>query len=189
MGETLRAFLDASVLYPVSLRNLLMRLAIDDVYQARWSMRVHEEWIRAVLRDKPAIPEARLHEVRDGMDAHAADAMVTGFEPLIDGLVLPDPDDRHMLAAAIVCGANVIVTRNLRDFPRPILDPFNIEAQHPDEFIRHLVDTAPGAVIDAVTNQQARLRNPVVPMPDLLSLFERLGLAETVDALRRLMPR
>src|SRR5271165_295746 len=110
MPGSFRAFLDASVLYPVSLRHLLMRLTLARLYQARWSAKVHEEWIRAVLRDNPSIPTARLHDLRDAMDERAHDAVVTGYEALIDSLTLPDPDDRHVLAAAIVARADVIVT-------------------------------------------------------------------------------
>ncbi len=186
-GRRTRAFLDASVLYPVSLRNLLMRLTIDDLYQARWAADVHAEWIRAVLRDNPSLPMARLHEVRDAMDAHADDALVSGYSSLVTSLTLPDPNDRHVLAAAIVANADVIVTRNLRDFPATALSPYGIEAQHPDEFVRHLLDLAPAAVVAAVAAQQARLTKPPVSLPDLLALFERLGLAETVTELRRLM--
>lgn len=181
------AFLDASVLYPVSLRSLLMRLTIEDLYQAHWSAHVHEEWVRAVARDNPGLPIERLRAVRDAMDVEAEDALVTGYENLIEALTLPDPNDRHVLAAAIVARADVIVTRNLRHFPQAALDPYDMEAQHPDEFIRHMLDLAPVAVVDAVRAQQARLRNPPVPMPELLDLFERLGLIETVAELRRLM--
>jgi predicted nucleic acid-binding protein len=102
--------MDSSVLYPVSLSNLLMRLTIDNLYQALWSPDVHAEWIRSVARDKPGLPDSRLHEIRDAMDAHATDAVVTGYEPLIDSLELPDPNDRHVLEAAIVSGADMIVT-------------------------------------------------------------------------------
>lgn len=187
MLGSFRAFLDASVLYPVSLRNLLMRLTLAGLYQARWSAHVHEEWIRAVLRDHPALPAARLHELRAAMDERAEDSVVTGYEPLIESMTLPDPNDRHVLAAAIVAGADVIVTRNLRDFPDEVLAPYNIEPQHPDEFIRHMLDLAPVVVVDAVRSQQARLINPPVPMPELLALFERLELVETVNELRRLI--
>ena len=181
------AFLDASVLYPVSLRNLLMRLTLRGLFQARWSAHVHEEWIRAVLRDHPGLPAERLRQLRDAMDRHAEDSLVTGYEDLIAALTLPDPNDRHVLAAAIVGRADVIVTCNLRHFPADVLDPYNIEAQHPDEFVRHLIDLAPVLVVDAVRDQQARLINPPVSMGELLALFERLGLAETVIELRRLM--
>jgi hypothetical protein len=187
MLGSFRAFLDASVLYPVSLRNLLMRLTLAGLYQARWSAHVHEEWIRAVLRDHPSLPPTRLHELRDAMDERAEDAVVTGYETLIESLTLPDAGDRHVLAAAIVARADVIVTCNLRDFPDDALDPFDIEAQHPDEFIRHMLDLAPVAVVDAIRRQQASLINPPVAMSQLLALFERLGLAETVTELRRLL--
>jgi predicted nucleic acid-binding protein len=140
MGGPFRAFLDASVLYPVSLRNLLMRLTLAGLFQARWSPHVHEEWVKAVLRDHPHIPRARLHELRDAMDERAEDSLVTGYERLIASLTLPDPNDRHVLAAAIFARANIIVTCNLRDFPQAILDSYGIEAQHPDEFLRHLLD-------------------------------------------------
>ena len=182
-----RAFLDASVLYPVSLRNLLMRLALDSLYQAQWSAAVHEEWIRAVLRDNPHIPATRLHALRDAMDERIDDAVVTGYEHLIETLALPDPNDRHVLAAAIVGQDNVIVTRNLRDFPDAALAPYKVQAMHPDQFIRHLIDVAPANVVEVVREQQASLTNPPVSMPELLALFERLDLVETVAALRHLM--
>jgi predicted nucleic acid-binding protein len=181
------AFLDSNVLYPVSLRNLLMRLALAGLYRPCWSADVHEEWIRAVLRDRPDIPRERLQDIRAAMDREAEDAIVTGYQPLIASLTLPDPNDRHVLAAAIVAQADVIVTRNLRDFPDDALVRYNIEAQHPDEFVRHLLDLAPVLVVDAVREQQERLVNPPIAMADLLDVFERLGLVETVLELRRLM--
>lgn len=140
-----------------------------------------------MLRDNPAVPMARLHDLRDAMDERAGDAVVTGYEGLIESLTLPDPDDRHVLAAAIVSGAGVILTCNLRDFPEAVLNDHNIRAIHPDAFISDLINEAPHQVVDAVRDQQASLLNPPVAMPDLLSLFERLGLINTVAELRRLM--
>jgi predicted nucleic acid-binding protein len=157
MPGSLCAFLDASVLYPASLRNFLMRLTLAGLFQARWSAQVHEEWIRAVLRDHPGLPVERLYDIRAAKDRHAEDSLVTGYEVLIEAMRLPDPDDRHVLAAALVARADVIVTRNLRDFPAEALTPYNIEAQHPDEFVRHLIDLAPIVVVDAVRDQQVRL--------------------------------
>jgi len=186
MGVTRRAFLDASVLYPVSLRNLLMRLTLTGLYQARWSAHVHDEWIRSVLRDHPHIPPARLQDLRAAMDERAEDSLVTGYEPLIESLDLPDRDDRHVLAAAIVAGADVIVTCNLRDFPDAAITPYNVTAQHPDEFVNGMIDRAPAAVADAVRRQQSSLVNPPVTMPELLALFDRLGLPKTAAGLRDL---
>jgi predicted nucleic acid-binding protein len=187
MKGTFCAFLDASVLYPASLRNLLMRLTLNGLFQARWSAQVHEEWIRALLRDRPELPRERLLQVRDAMNEHAQDCIVTGYEAVMDGLDLPDANDRHVLAAAIVGHADVIVTHNLRHFPAAALDRFGIEAQHPDEFVRHLLDLSPVLVVDAVRGQQAALSRPPISMPALLTLFERLGLTATAAELRRVM--
>ena len=95
------AFYDASVLYPSELRNLLMHLALTGLFRAKWSALVHEEWIGALLRHRPDLSREKLDRTRMLMDLHAVDALVTGYEDLIEGLSLPDPDDRHVLAAAI----------------------------------------------------------------------------------------
>src|SRR3954453_1695815 len=95
--------------------------------------------MRALLRNRPDLSRQKLERTRRLMDSHAADALVTGYEDLIPGLQLPDPDDRHVLAAAIRGRADVIVTANLRDFPAEHIASFGIEAQHPDEFIRTLL--------------------------------------------------
>ena len=188
MSPALRVFLDASVLYPVSLRSLLMRLILAKLFQARWSATIHEEWIRAVLRDRPDIPEARLHRLRDAMNERAGDeVLVTGYESLIEFLTLPDADDRHVLAAAIVGKASLIVTRNLRDFPDDALRPYQIRAIHPDRLIQQVLATAPAKVLEIVRDQQASLVNPPVSMSELLELYERLDLKGTVAALRLLI--
>ena len=112
-----------------------------------------------------------------------ADCLVTGHEPLIEGLVLPDPDDRRVLAAAIRCHAQVIVTQNLKDFPQDLLEPFGIEAQHPDLFVRHVVDLAPAQVAAVVEQQAAALANPPRTAADLLDGFSA-DLPRAVAALR-----
>ncbi len=99
---------DANVLYPAELRNLLMHLAMTGLFRARWSAGVHEEWITALLRNRPDLSREKLERTRKLMDKHAPDALVTGYEDLIEGLQLPDPGDRHVLAAAIRGRADVI---------------------------------------------------------------------------------
>jgi len=94
------AFLDASALYPSLLRNILMRLAMRDLFRAFWSQRVQDEWTRAVLRDRPHLPTASIERTRRLMDENIDDASVSGYEPLIETITLPDADDRHVLAAA-----------------------------------------------------------------------------------------
>jgi hypothetical protein len=95
------AFYDANVLYPAELRNLLMYLALTGLFRAKWSDGGHEERISALLPNRPDLARERLDRTRMLMDKHAEDALVTGYEGLIEGLHLPDPDDRHVLAAAI----------------------------------------------------------------------------------------
>ena len=107
------AFLDASVLYPAPLRDLLLELAVSGLYRAKWSARVHDEWTRALLRRRPDLTAARLERTRRLMDAHVRDVLVAGFEDLVPSLELPDPGDRHVLAAAIRAEADIIVTANL----------------------------------------------------------------------------
>jgi hypothetical protein len=183
-GTSFTALYDASVLYPAAVRNLLMRLALGGLFRARWSERIHDEWTRAVLRDRPDLTREKLARTRALMDAHASDALVEGFEALIDTLALPDPDDRHVLAAAIHGRVDVIVTANLRDFPAEALRPFGIAAQHPDEFVLHLLDLAPAAVTRAAREHRESLRSPPKNVEIYLETLARHGLTGTVAALR-----
>ena len=99
---------------------------------------VHEEWITALLRNRPDLDRAKLERTRTLMKAHFEEANVTGFEHLIPKLTFPDPDDRHVLAAAMYGSANIIITANLSDFPAAALHPYDIRAIHPDSFIHFL---------------------------------------------------
>jgi predicted nucleic acid-binding protein len=181
------AFYDANVLYGSALRNFLMHLALTGLFRARWSAAVQEEWIAALLRNRPDLSREKLERTRMLMNLHAEDALVTGYEDLIDGLRLPDPDDRHVLAAAIRGRADVIVTMNIRDFPAAALRPFEIEAQHPDEFIAYLLDLAPGAVIAAAQRHRESLRNPTKSADEYIAMLERESLTQTVAVLRDYM--
>ena len=148
------AVYDACVLYPAPLRDLLMWLGLSGCCRARWSARIHDEWKRSLLRCRPDLTAAQLDRTSDLMDHAIPDARVTGYEALVDGLVLPDADDRHVLAAAIRCHASVIVTFNERDFPAEVLSPFGLEAQHPDAFVENLFDLDPAAVVTAAQRQR-----------------------------------
>jgi hypothetical protein len=179
------AVYDACVLYPAQLRNLLMWLALSGLFRARWTDRIHEEWTRNVLRDHPDIDPARLRRTRSLMDAHVLDALVTGYESLIPALRLPDPDDRHVLAAAIRAGAGVIVTSNLDDFPAADLAPYSVEARHPDDFVRDLADLDPAAVCAAAREHRSSLTNPPKTVEQYLATLRGVGLQKTVSFLRK----
>ena len=184
MAESIAVY-DACVLYPAPLRDLLMHLALTGLFQARWSEAIHKEWMRNLHEDRPDLNPQKLERVRRLMDAHAEDCLVTGYESLINDLVLPDPGDRHVLAAAIQAKAGVIVTYNLPDFPDGVLKPHGIRAEHPDAFILGLLETDAEKVIRAVRDQRANLKNPPVTAEELLATLEKQRLVRTVAWLRK----
>jgi predicted nucleic acid-binding protein len=181
---TFTALYDACVLYPAPLRDLLLELALTDLFRAKWSSQIHDEWIRAVLQDRPDLTAVQLHRTRDLMDLHARDCLVEDFEELIPSLALPDPNDRHVLAAAIRGRADVIVTYNLTDFPDKELQKYGITPQHPDEFILHLFNLAPSIVCAAARTHRARLKHPPKTTTEYLDTLERQSLTQFVAALR-----
>lgn len=172
------ALFDACVLYPPSLRDVLLSLAVTGLFRARWTARIQQEWIDAAIRDRPELA-GRLQRTRALMEAAVPDALVGGYEELIDALALPDPDDRHVLAAAIVGRADVIVTLNLKHFPRSALGPRNIEAQHPDVFIVHVLTLYPSVALPAIKLLRERLKTPGFSAEEYLDLLARRGLPET----------
>lgn len=181
------AFYDANVLYPSELRNLLMHLALTGLFRAKWSAAVHEEWISNLLKNRPGLTREKLERTRMLMDKHAVDALVTGYEHLIPGLNLPDPNDRHVVAAAIRGRADVIVTMNLKDFPAAIIEPLGLEAQHPDEFILHLLSLSPSSVVTAAQAHWQSLKNPPKTILEYLGSLSRQGLTQTAAQLREYM--
>jgi predicted nucleic acid-binding protein len=180
---------DACVLYSAPVRDLLLRLALQDRFQARWSELIHEEWIRSVLAHRPDLSLESLVRCRQLMDEHVpdclvTDCLVTGHEPIIADLDLPDPDDRHVLAAAIHSGASWIVTFNLADFPSTALEPYGIEAIHPDLFILDLLEEDFRAVLNAVREQREGLKQPSKTPDEHLATLERCDLRRTAARLR-----
>lgn len=118
------------------------------------------------------------------MDSATRDGLVSGYEPLIDALTLPDPGDRHVLAAAVVGRCDVIATQNLKHFRDEALAPFGLEARHPDEFLCHQLDLAPGVFLSAVRKVRARLVNPPYGVEEYLATLTRQGLVATVGELQ-----
>ncbi len=181
---TVAAFLDANVLYPATLRSVLLELARSKAYRALWSDEVHLEWMEALKRQNPRIPVSKIARMRALMEAYVEDAMVSGYEPLIAGLTLPDPDDRHVLAAAIHGKADVIVTANERDFPAAVLTMYKIAVIAPDRFILRLLEAEPKLVIEALEADRADLKNPPLTREEYFAALERSGLTETAAILR-----
>jgi hypothetical protein len=141
--------IDANVLYAAPLRDLFMQLALSRLFRARWTARINDEWTRNLLANRPDIAFEQTEFTKAMMIRAVPDGMVEGYEGLIESLQLPDPDDRHVLAAAIKAEADVIVTLNRKDFPHEALQPHGIEVQYPDEFLAVLSGLAPEVVIAA----------------------------------------
>ena len=179
------AILDACVLYPASLRDLLLSLARDGLYHARWSHQIETEWVRSLLRQRPDLEESALQRTCALMAQAVPDSLVTGWEAILGGLpAMPDGDDRHVLAAAVCGHADAIVTFNLAHFPAETLAPFGIEAQHPDEFLLNQIDLNQIAALKSIKAMRARWRKPPVAALELADALARLGLPLTAARLR-----
>jgi hypothetical protein len=150
MGHSDTVILDACVLYPAPLRDFLMHLALAELFRARWTNAIHDEWMGNLLKQRP------------------------------------DTNDRHVLAAAIQGGANIILTFNLKDFPTEYLQPHNITAKHPDDFIHNLLHLYPARICEAAANHRRSLRNPPKTVDDYLDTMLNQGITQTVAILREM---
>jgi hypothetical protein len=180
------AVLDANVLYSYPLTSVLLELAEARLYRPIWSADIHQEWIRAVRSTKPDFPPEKLERCRAARDEALPDACVGGYRKLIPSLDLPDAGDKHVLAAAIRAKAQVIETFNEKHFPDAALAEFDLTVQHPDTFLRHLIDLAPGVVRECVSAMLARFKNPPLTIEEFIAVLERQSLPESAAALREL---
>ena len=176
---------DACVLYPAPLRDFLMWLAVTDLFKARWTDDIHDEWIRNVLKNRPDLSLEQLTKTKDFMNAHVRDCLVTGYQGLVSGLSLPDQGDIHVLAAAIRCNADVILTFNLKDLPDNCLATYGIEAQHPDEFVRHLIDLNLEIVCQVAAQHRNSLKKPAKTQNEYLATLFNQGLPQTYNELSK----
>jgi predicted nucleic acid-binding protein len=180
------ALYDANVLYPAPIRDLFIRLARAGVVSARWSDEIHDEWMRSLLRNRPDLDPEKLQRTRGLMDAAVPGALVQGYARHIEHLQLPDPDDRHVLAAAIEAEADLIVTFNAKDFPRQIVLRYGMDVRRPDAFLLELLaGDAVEAVYAAVRAHRAELRNPPLTVERYLENLARVGLRRSAEQLRR----
>lgn len=161
-----------------------MELSAAGLFRAKWTDRIQEEWIANLLSNRSDITRQQLDRTKRLMAEAVPDCLVQGYEDLVSSLDLPDPDDRHVLAAAIHCKADVIVTFNLGDFPPEQLRKFDLEAQHPDEFIYHQFGLSTAAVVIAVQRCRERLKSPPLSAQQYLDTLEGQSLPQTVDVLR-----
>lgn len=177
------AVIDSCILYSAMLRDVLLRTASTDLFRARWSDAINQEWTNSLLENRADITPAELGRTVELMNEAVPDCLVTHYEPLIDSLKLPDPDDRHVLAAAIRCNADVIVTNNIKDFPKAVLSQFQIEVQSPDVFLGHLFDLDKISFSEAIKSHRASLKKPAMDVDVFLQMYLSNGLPITVSKL------
>lgn len=187
LSVSVNVVLDACVLYPAPIRDLLLHLASEGLYRPKWSDQIQAEWVRNLLLNRPDLNSGQLQQTTTAMDRAFPEARVNAYEALISTLMLPDADDRHVLAVAIHSQASLIVTANLKDFPASYLRSFGIDAQHPDRFITQLIETNPADALRAFQAQVASLRKPPRTAHEVLETLHRSGLIATVNHLLTLL--
>jgi hypothetical protein len=164
--------LDACVLYPLPLRDSLLRAAQQNLYAVRWSRRILDEVTRNLIEDRRATPE-QANSLVEAMerafeDAEIPEAAIAGLEPTMSN----DLADRHVLAAAVADeDVRTIVTLNLRHFPVAVCEQVDIEVVHPDAFLCRLHASAPDKVHAALTQQAAALSRPPMTVTEVLDLL------------------
>ena len=179
--------LDACVLYPAPLRDILLHFYRQNLYQGRWSAEIHEEWTRNLIHNRPDLTAKNIHKVQRLMDDTFPDAVVANSEENKSGIQLPDSADIHVLATAIESKADYIITYNLRDFPEEELKKYKIKAIHPDDFLTECINKNPDAAIIAFKNQVKFLKNPKLSPRQVLEYLRKNKLSQTVTLLEKLL--
>lgn len=178
------AVLDANVLYPAPLRDYLLHLAALRLYNPVWTEQIHEEWITNLLQNRPDLKRSDLDKTRQAMNNAFPGACVKGYRKYMSEIVLPDPDDKHVLAAAIASKAALLITNNLKDFPSSALAAYHINALSADNFVLQLITTDKISAVTALANQVKFLKNPPLSTEDVLRNLENCGLQKSVLKLR-----
>jgi predicted nucleic acid-binding protein len=166
------ALLDACVLYPVTLRDTLLRLAEVGFYVPLWSDDILEETRRSILRDRPDLTSTSLDRMFSALARAFPASRVEGYQGLVASMT-NDPADRHVLAAAVTGGAGVIVTHNVRHFAEVALAPWAIEVQQPDEFLGDLLDLDPQLVVEVLRVQAAERERPPTSLEEMLGFLAK----------------
>lgn len=178
----MKAVLDANVLYPATLRSLLIDLAVLRAYEAHWTALIQQEWQRNLLKNRPELEPQKLRKVEELMNKALPTALIPDCEAASEDVKLPDHDDVHVVAAALAAGAEVIVTANLRDFPEQVLVQYGVRAISPGEFLSQLLTEQLALVHQALEIQIERYRRPPLEMSQLLHQLAQQGAAEFARA-------
>lgn len=176
--------LDACVLFPRLHRDILLSLTHADLYTARWSAEIEKEW---TTNYKKKYPDAEISHLLDCMRQAVPDALIVGYEEFIPSIQLPDPDDRHVVAAAIRGNADAIVTSNIKDFPAVVIANYDIEIQTPDQFVLNQILLHPPRALIAIKRMRERWERPTMTSLSMVDLFEQRSLPQTAAHLRDML--
>ena len=178
--------LDACVLYPAPVRDLLLSLAFEGLFEPKWSKKINEEWKRNLLTNRKDIKKDKLEDTINSMNLAFPLANTKNFEKITKTLELPDKNDTHVLACGIKSKCQFIITSNLKDFPNRILNEYNITAIHPDKFILNVIESDEESCLKAFSELMYRLKNPPITQEELLVIFQKIGLSKTSSKLAEL---
>ncbi|MEM6514686.1 MAG: PIN domain-containing protein [Bacteroidota bacterium] len=176
-----KCVLDTNVIYPIEIRDLLFWFAYYDMFTPKWSEHIFDEWKGVMLRKGVKEEEATIRIQR--ANTAFPDALVKNYSGLIESLELPDPKDRHVLAAAIKTNANVIVTNNIKDFPKNYLASFGLTAKTADDFLTDIIDLNQDQAIKAFKELVLNRKNPNLDAFQVLDILRNRGLKDTANFL------
>ncbi len=177
------ALLDANVLYPAPLRDFLLQLAAVGLFEPKWTKEIQNEWIENLLLKRPDLKRKNLKRTQQIMDGAFLEANISDYEKLINEIQLPDPNDRHVLAAAISAKVSVIVTFNTKDFPKLYLEEYGTIPIHPDAFISLLFHIDKQKCLVSFNNQVESLKNPPKTKSEVISYLQKCGIKNMADLL------
>ncbi|WP_439488730.1 PIN domain-containing protein [Algoriphagus sp.] len=177
--------LDTNVIYPIDIRDLLFWFASYDLFTPKWSKQIFSEWENVMKRK--GIPEEEIKKRLNKAQLAFPDALVDNYEPLVSSLELPDQKDRHVLAAAIKTNANIIVTNNMKDFPKEYLASFGLSAKTADDFITDTIDLNTDLALEAFRALVLNRTNPNLDEYEILDRFRKNGLIDSADYLHALL--
>ncbi|MCC6726666.1 MAG: PIN domain-containing protein [Saprospiraceae bacterium] len=177
--------LDTNVIFPFEVRDMLLWFAHYELFTPKWSKHIFDEWEDVMRRHN--VPEEVIAKRLQAPNKAFPDALVTDYEVLIDFLDLPDPKDKHVLAAAIKSNANIIVTNNLKDFPSKLLDTYGLSAKSPDDFLTDIIDLNHEIAASAFRELVLYRRNPDLDEFQVLERLRKNGLRATADYLHAIL--
>ena len=181
------AILDACVLYPVTIANILMELAWQGLYAAKWTKEIDQEWVNALKRDRPDLSDEKIRYRLDNMHRAIPDweIPISRYKKLIPIIHMPDKNDRHVLAAAITGHADCIVTKNTKDFPVSAVEQYGVEILHPDDFVLLQITLDSIQSLTAIKHLRGRMRKPKLSANEFIESLETVELVRTADYLRQ----